>query len=738
MPNKNRQKGSHFTTPAPICGGACTQAPDTMHQPQQASETPIAFHATTVSMAELSGSRASQAEPLHTKSVSMSTIESSVTRLLVSTKHLLESLTQWARQEADNKFVSDAYVKLGNDYRAAARAFNNAGVDMADLGDVPKALRIVLESALSEAPTQKNLDRFLPNIRNIIVTLLLNLKAKQNRAREIASENKAPASEPRPELRLEAKPRPSSGRKTRLLTENLLKSQAELQDVVPAMDPARLSDALTKLQKGNVILRRASKRFSAYQYAKLSNYGNGQSPRVPAEFASASSRETDEKPPAPVPDVPEAPQGNASSPSHLFLRMGDRTKKVDVQLPITMAALRLLFVEKFAYSPGSSSFPDILVVDPRTSVSYELEDHLIDSDVRSGTLVSLKHVEAVEKVEAVAKDVGDDLSLKLDDAVSKIMSHVTDAVSTIKIELPATTSDQVPTLAADNRNTAIQAVLKEMQKNMLAIKQAHNAKSEALKNQIASLSAEVAALKSTALEENSSASNRSYMEESYSKLSEESDSLLTKVDDLQDMMEALRKDVAQRGVRLGPKQLKATHNDINDAKKQLLSLSDYIREGKPTWKKVWEAELDKVCEEQQFFNLQDDLTRDLDEDIRKIEETFDLIEKCSLEQSKQSGRRNVFAVSLPEPGESMQNVRDAVLDQVSSLVPDHESRLDAIARAEKSRQREKELLSWTQFQEELGDFVDENKFKTSGGIEELEKRRQQKDIENLKSSFGIV
>ena len=48
------------------------------------------------------------------KSPSMSTIESSVTRLLVSTKHLLESLTQWARQEADDKFVSDAYVKLGN------------------------------------------------------------------------------------------------------------------------------------------------------------------------------------------------------------------------------------------------------------------------------------------------------------------------------------------------------------------------------------------------------------------------------------------------------------------------------------------------------------------------------------------------------------------------------------------------------------------------------------------------
>lgn len=106
------------------------------------------------------------------KRQSLSTIESSVTRLLVSTKHLLESLTQWARQEADDKFVSDAYVKLGNDFRAASRAFTTAGVDITDIGDVPQALRIILEAALSEAPSQANLDRFLPNIRNIIVTLL--------------------------------------------------------------------------------------------------------------------------------------------------------------------------------------------------------------------------------------------------------------------------------------------------------------------------------------------------------------------------------------------------------------------------------------------------------------------------------------------------------------------------------------------------------------------------------------
>ena len=119
---------------------------------------------------------------------SLNTIESSVTRLLVSTKHLLESLTQWARKEADDKFVSDAYVKLGNDFRAAIRAFSNNGIDISDIGNVPQALRIILEAALSEAPSQENLDRFLPSIRNIIVTLLQTLKTKQAKAKAISQE----------------------------------------------------------------------------------------------------------------------------------------------------------------------------------------------------------------------------------------------------------------------------------------------------------------------------------------------------------------------------------------------------------------------------------------------------------------------------------------------------------------------------------------------------------------------
>lgn len=683
----------------------------------------------------------------------MSTIESSVTRLLVSTKHLLESLTLWARQEEDDKFVSDAYVKLGNDFRAAAKAFTNAGVDISDVGDVPKALRIVLESALSEAPTQENLDRFLPNIRKIIVNLLLNLKVKQTRAKELASELNTQQSQRNSSggvsdvnSSVKETKKPSVSKKSKLLNELQLKSQAQpndiLQEQVSETPVSDSSEALAKLQKGNVILRRASKRFSAYQFAKLTNFNTSQLPRISTELKIPHSSDAiDSAHDVPVNKATDSPQ---KDDTYIFLRLDDQTKKIRVDLPLSLATLRLLFVEKFAYSPGSSTFPDIYILDPQTGVSFELEESYIENEIKHGSLLLLNKasIDANYEKLKLLESRFENLDLKLDDAVSKIISQVGDFISPKSLNSAVSLSSNVDDLSQGSKAKDL-TYFKELQSlhtEMNSLKMAQSSRNKTIRESMSKFCSELRVLKEKFLEESSSGSNRTFMDESYAKLSEDSDSLLTRVDDLQDMMEALRKDVAQRGVRLGPKQLKTTNREIEEAKFLLDSLCNYIREGKPTWKKVWESELDKVCEEQQFFNLQDDLTRDLDEDIKKIKETFDLIERCSLEQSKQTVRKNAFSnrINVTEPGESILNVRDAVLQEVAVLVPDHDMRLDAIAKAEKAREKERQTMEVSPFQEELGEFVGDNKLKKSGGIEEVEKKRQLKDAENFKSSFGLV
>ncbi|KAG7193843.1 Bud site selection protein 6 [Scheffersomyces spartinae] len=730
---------------------------------------------------------------------SLATIESSVTRLLVSTKHLLESLTLWARQESDDKFVSDAYVKLGNDFRSASKAFTGAGIDVSDLGNVPQQLREILEAALGEAPSQENLDRFLPSIRNIIVTLLQNLKQKQSRAREMAISNNTNtttshqrkssldfklssgkrrleslrphdaggsghtsassiASASSNENSLSSHRLPGGGAASAAPTgtrSSPAKSPISASKPVPEINVgptavnANAAEALSQLQKGNFLQRRASKRYSAYQYAKLSNH-------TPSEIAETSFEDDYtnastylQSPKLEISHPQAQPENTSLDSCVIFLKIHNKVKKVVIRLPVSFAALRLLFVERFAYSPGTSTFPEIYILDPSTGIAYELEEHLLEVDVKDGSLLSLNIPDPLQeaiksldgKIEGLAlkfESVGKDIVVKLNDSINRI--NITPQPQPVSSDVHASS-----TTLENNKNLKLVLLFSEHSKELRSIeqdikvvRQLQNSNSDSMKNSLLDIIESVKKLKDQGLAASKS-SNRAYIETCYAKLSDTSDNLLTRVDDLQDLMDAMRKDVAQRGVRVSERQLTSTEKEIDQVRLMLDKMNSYILDEKDNWKRIWERELDKVCEEQQFFNLQEALTNDLDDDIKKIEETFDLIQRCSIEQNKVgTSKRKPFLTYIPEPGEVIEDIKEAVLEEVTALRPNHQSRVQAIEKAEKLREKQKELSSLSEFQEELGTFVGDSRLKKSGGIDELERVRQMKDSENLKSSFGVI
>ena len=178
--------------------------------------------------------------------------------------------------------------------------------------------------------------------------------------------------------------------------------------------------------------------------------------------------------------------------------------------------------------------------------------------------------------------------------------------------------------------------------------------------------------------------------------------------------------------------------ELDSAKKDLDQMRNYIDVEKPNWKTIWEAELDRVCEEQQFMTLQEDLVFDLQEDLNKVMETFDLVKLCC-EQQEKAPKKNKGNPILPiaKPG-TYNMIRDQVLTEVQNLNPDHDSRVEAIKKAEKLRNREKEYKENEAFEDELGNFVEKGNFKKAGGIEEIERLRKQKDEENLRVNFGLI
>ncbi|CAJ0823122.1 12499_t:CDS:2, partial [Entrophospora sp. SA101] len=109
----------------------------------------------------------------------MSSIETMVTQLLVTTKALLESLTGWAAKRVNQQQVSDIYVKLVSEFNTVIQLFSQTGVDISDLTNIPTNLIACLEKALSEEASQNSLEKHLPTIKETIVSLLKGLKAKQ-------------------------------------------------------------------------------------------------------------------------------------------------------------------------------------------------------------------------------------------------------------------------------------------------------------------------------------------------------------------------------------------------------------------------------------------------------------------------------------------------------------------------------------------------------------------------------
>ncbi|KAK0548791.1 Bud site selection protein 6 [Tilletia horrida] len=270
----------------------------------------------TVSMSASAGRRGSAASSMTNNDGapgrwSTSQMESSVTRLLVATKQLLEALTRWSlRNRCTESDVSDIYVRLGNDFNSAKLAFQSYGISMDDLASVPGDLRTCLEECLSEEASPQVLEVHLPRIREIIIGLLQGLKMKQaeykqllliQRANSATSRAEAGAASSGPAAggshvsgpRAQRYSQQQSSEASAEYSGNHINSannvpdtngashraypQASSSNVQDQLSPETMQakqPSLRALRSRDALERRASKRFSTYTFSKIAGAGH--------------------------------------------------------------------------------------------------------------------------------------------------------------------------------------------------------------------------------------------------------------------------------------------------------------------------------------------------------------------------------------------------------------------------------------------------------------------------------
>ncbi|KAJ7852954.1 hypothetical protein B0H13DRAFT_1643205 [Mycena leptocephala] len=106
-------------------------------------------------------------------------VPTAVRNLLLSTKQLQKTLTQWSLGQVSETQVSDVYVQIGQDFNTSLSAFAYHRIELNDIHSVPQELRTVLEQCLAEDPSPQVLAMFMPEVRQVLFKLLRGLQSKQ-------------------------------------------------------------------------------------------------------------------------------------------------------------------------------------------------------------------------------------------------------------------------------------------------------------------------------------------------------------------------------------------------------------------------------------------------------------------------------------------------------------------------------------------------------------------------------
>lgn len=493
--------------------------------------------------------------------------------------------------------------------------------------------------------------------------------------------------------------------------------------------------------------------------------------RVPSRHGSRKAK-------SPTPQLEFVPEQSPQPGKELtlFLQYKSKVKKfvlADGYNDLSVARLQLAFIEKFAWNTHNNGvdLPEIYIQDPVSGVRHELEDL---SDVKDRSVLVL-NIEALDEVKKHFDDgmgglrrVMEGIKSSIDDQ-SSALQRVSDRQQSAAKEIasiaaaPSLSSSRISTImtpseikapTASHTGNAVplspknaDAQLSEIQslrRDLAVCRQMYssfvsdvNASMAAVRNKAASVKA-VAFNASTA--NLTGSTGRAYVDRGKKTLSDDSEKVVNRVDDLQDVVEDLRRDVVSRGVRPLPRQLETVEQDLKGAASELRRIKDFLKREKPLWTKIWEQELQVVCEERDLLTMQEELAADLEDDLEKARQTFELVEQATRQQQQdlaatngdtrtvgsRNTSRNLQAVAIDQAVDP-RKAKDGVLGEVRALNPNHEGRLEAIERAERARLRELESRNEGEFKKELGNFVEEGKLKKTGGAEEVERLRRVKD-----------
>ncbi|KAJ2459718.1 Bud site selection protein 6 [Coemansia sp. RSA 2337] len=471
------------------------------------------------------------------------------------------------------------------------------------------------------------------------------------------------------------------------------------------------------------------------------------------------------------------------SPVHVFLQLGDSTKRVVLTERPSQTNLINLFIEKYRdrLAENPESLPTIYINDAKNrDLFYELEDmaDVVDGSILSWRTLPLSSASNVAKsldddsksAATLRSEVGDLASVvrslaetvaqipaqiksELASAVGEVKDHTNVTIGSIKA-LPAVTSPSggasldKPAIARSASAPMISsAEIDELHARVQRLELALSVeRQERREEAVAAERAKVEAVKELdKLKESASCHPnvlRVRIEEGKDMLKNDYRQLNTRFEDVHALVQEMRKDVAQRGSIPSSQMMRKATVDLKGIESGTERLVSFINETRSDWKRTWEEELQNILKEQSFVKDVEQMLGELSDDTQHLSDVIDKLNKIIdlklRERAKDdyvpSAATKFFDVVSPDDAP---DAKKDFLMQISCVDVDHQRRLDALKTAERIRQTEL-ATKVNEFDEELSDFVTQRKLRKTGGTEELERRRAEKEIEVMKDMLKSV
>ncbi|KAJ2704264.1 Bud site selection protein 6 [Coemansia sp. IMI 203386] len=481
---------------------------------------------------------------------------------------------------------------------------------------------------------------------------------------------------------------------------------------------------------------------------------------------------------------------NEDGEFYVFLQLDQDTKKARVsEKPLSMTTLVNLFIDKYR-DRLVQGIPSVYIRDPETKVFYELEDM---TEVVRGSVLSWKVqpiVSEQQKEETKVEESKKDVVLKelaetvdgLVKAVAKLPGQLQEEVQAMANDVKRHSDDALAAIDAkllkqssidtDQNNTPVAVSVSSTAEPMHLSRSAslpasaHNsAHIDELKTQIRQLELSLSIerqerkesehkleeTKNQAVEslaklqkEVSSHPNilRTRIEEGKIMLKTEYRQLNSRFEDLDTLIQEMRKDVTQRGSIPSASLMKKAATEISDISQGTDKLRKFINDTRADWKRTWEEELQNILKEQGFVKDVEQMIGELIDDTEHLNGILSKLDKIidfRLEERSKSDYIPTAATRFIDVV-SADDARDAKTDflkQIACVDVDHQKRLEALKTAEKLRSQEL-ATKVNEFDQELSDFVGQRKLRKTGGTEELERRRAEKNVEVMKDMLKSV